>query len=104
MSVPGYPFTPARPGETISIYGFGFGLPATPLVNGSATQSGLLPAMPSIQIGGLSANVVYAGLVSPGLYLFNVVVPAGVSDGDNTVTCAYGGASAPAGIKITVKR
>ncbi len=104
MSVPGYAFSPARPGETISLYGFGFGLPATPLVSGSATQSGSLPAAPLVQIGGFPVTVAYAGVVSPGLYLLNVVVPDGIPDGDNAVTCVYGGASVPVGITITVHR
>jgi len=104
MSVPGYPYSPARPGETISIYGFGFGMPATALVSDSATQSGSLPAMPVVQIGGVPATVAYAGVVSPGLYMLNVAVPNGIPDGDNAVTCSYGGASVPVGITIAVHR
>jgi uncharacterized protein (TIGR03437 family) len=104
MSVPGYPYSPARPGETISLYGFGFGMPATALVGGSATQSGSLAATPVVQIGGVPAAVAWAGVVSPGLYLLNVVVPNGIPDGDNAVTCTYGGASVPVGITIAVHR
>src|SRR5215831_12777066 len=33
LSSPGYPFTPSGPGETITLYGFGFGLPSTALVD-----------------------------------------------------------------------
>ena len=104
LSAPGYPFTPARPNETISFYGFGFGLPSAGLASGSAAQSGTLPALPGIQIGGLPASVTYAGVVSPGLYLFNVVVPGDVPSGDNSVTCTYGGASIAAGTRIAVQR
>jgi uncharacterized protein (TIGR03437 family) len=83
-------FTPAAPGEEIVLYGFGFGLPSGgSLVAGSSTQSGTLPALPSIQIGGQAAQVVFAGLISPGLYQFNVVVPPTASSGDNAVTAAY---------------
>ncbi|HEY2016782.1 MAG TPA: IPT/TIG domain-containing protein, partial [Bryobacteraceae bacterium] len=43
MSAPGSSFAPARPGETVILYAVGFGLPASPLVEGAATQSGALP-------------------------------------------------------------
>lgn len=104
LSAPGYPVSPAKPGETIIVYAFGFGLPMTALVNGSSTQSGVLPAPPAIQIGGLPATVTFAGVISPGLYMFNVIVPSTVPDGDNLVTCSYNGFTAPTGGLIAVKR
>ena len=83
-------FTPAAPGEEIVLYGFGFGLPSgASLVAGSSTQSGTLPFLPAIQIGGQAAKVAFAGLISPGLYQFNLVVPSTVSSGDNAVTGVY---------------
>jgi uncharacterized protein (TIGR03437 family) len=100
LSVPGYSFTPAKPGETIILYGFGFGLPTTTLVNGSSSQAGNLPVLPEVQIGGSPATVVFAGLVSPGLYQLNVVVPSSVVDGDNSVTCRYNGSTSPAGLLV----
>jgi uncharacterized protein (TIGR03437 family) len=106
MSVPGYPFTPAQPGETISLYAVGFGLPVTTLVNGSSSQSGALPSLPEIQVGGDAATVQFAGVVGPGLYQFNVVVPAtaGVVNGDNAIVATYGGSSTPVGSLIAVQR
>jgi uncharacterized protein (TIGR03437 family) len=103
MSVPGYPFTPARPGEVIVLYGAGFGLPVTTLVNGSATQTGALPVKPVVLIGGVPAEVQFAGVVSPGLYQFNVVVPAGAASGDNEVTAVYGVTNTPAGSTIVIQ-
>src|SRR5262249_4486528 len=67
LSAPGYAFTPAHKGETIIVYAFGLGLPATPLVNGASIQSGPLPAVPQVQIGGATAIVTFAGVISPGL-------------------------------------
>ena len=104
LSAPGYPFTPARPGETLLLYAFGFGLPSTPLVNGSSAQTGRLPTLPVVQIGGLPANVLFAGVTAPGLYQLNVVVPAAVPDGDNAVTATLNGAASPPGTLIAVKR
>lgn len=95
LSAPGYTFTPAKPGETIIFYAFGFGLPSASLVEGSAVQSGALPSLPSIQIGGTQADVKFAGVISPGLYQFNVSVPAAAASGDNTLTARYGGLTTP---------
>ena len=95
LSSPGYAFSPAHPGETISLFAAGFGLPGSPLTNGSASQSGTLPFLPSIQIGGAAAPVSFAGLITPGLYQLNVTVPANAPNGDNVVTCMYGGFATP---------
>jgi uncharacterized protein (TIGR03437 family) len=104
MSVPGYSFTPAQPGETVVLYGVGFGLPTTALVDGSATQSGPLPSPPAIQIGGASAAVQFAGVISPGLYQFNVTIPDVATSGENALTASYGGSTSPNGAVIAVQR
>ena len=79
--IPGAPFRAAQIGETALLYGIGFGS-GTPLVPAGLidTQSTALPNV-TVTIGGVSATVSYAGLVSGyvGLYQFNVVVPSGVS-------------------------
>jgi uncharacterized protein (TIGR03437 family) len=94
--------TPAKVGEQVVVYGVGFGLPGSAIVNGSSTQSGSLPVLPVCQIGGVAAALSFAGLISPGLYQFNVTVP-NVASGDNAIGCTYGGASTPAGGVITVQ-
>jgi uncharacterized protein (TIGR03437 family) len=104
MSAPGYPFTPARPGETIVLYATGFGMPQTVLEEGSARQTGDLPSLPAIRIGGTAVEVQFAGVVSPGLYQINVVVPATATAGDNPVTADYGGLTTPAGSIIAVQQ
>ena len=63
-----------------------------------------LPSLPTVQIGNAPAVVQFAGLISPGLYQFNVVVPASIAVGDNSVIASYGGTTAPAGTLITVQR
>jgi uncharacterized protein (TIGR03437 family) len=104
MSVPGYPFTPAQPGETIVLYAAGFGLPTTALVDGSASQSGALQTLPVIQIGGASATVQFAGVISPGLYQFNVIVPPTAGTGDNPLIATYGGFTTSTGAVIAVEQ
>jgi uncharacterized protein (TIGR03437 family) len=103
MTAPGYSFTPARPGETIVLYGFGFGMPVPRLVNGASTQSGVLPLSPMFFVGGLPAEVQFAGVVSPGLYQFNIVVPLNAAGGDNDVVAFYGTAATLGGAVIVVQ-
>ncbi len=96
-------FTPAAPGETILLFANGFGNANPAIVPGASTQVGTLPVNPAITIGGIAAKVSNSALISPGLYQFNVVVPANVPSGDNAMTATYQGGSAPAGIFLTVK-
>jgi uncharacterized protein (TIGR03437 family) len=103
ISVPGFSFTPAQKGETVSLFSTGFGLPVTTLVDGSSSQSGQLPSLPTVQIGTAPATVTFAGVISPGLYQLNVVVPATAASGDNPLVVSYGGFSSATGVLIAVQ-
>ena len=46
--------------------------------------------------------MIYAAVVSPGLYQFNVVVPANAPAGDLTLLATYNGVSTQTGVVITV--
>ena len=94
--------TPAKPGETILLYGNGFGATNSAVQSGSIMQSGVLTPTPVVTIGGIAAKVQFAGLVEPGEFQFNVVVPTGLGNGDQTITATYGGASTQAGTLLTV--
>jgi uncharacterized protein (TIGR03437 family) len=97
--------TPAKPGETIVIYGNGFGPTSTPVVSGAVSQSGSLSPMPVITIGGIRANVRFAGLnITPGEFQFNVDVPVNLTDGDQPITATYSGGSTQAGALLTVQQ
>jgi uncharacterized protein (TIGR03437 family) len=95
--------TPAKPGEQIAIYGVGWGLPTTPLVNGSSTQSGAMPYIPSCQVAGANANAAIA-LISPGLYQLNVTIPSTTLSGNQPITCTYNGVATQAGAFIAVQQ
>jgi len=95
--------TPAKPGETIVLYANGFGPTNQPLVSGLAAQGGTLTPLPVIKINGVQAAVQFAGLVLPGEFQFNVVVPQNTPDGDQSVIATYSGQSTQAGTLITVQ-
>jgi uncharacterized protein (TIGR03437 family) len=95
--------TPAQPGEIILMYGTGFG-PTTPAVSTADLVSTAEPLANKVMItiGGVAANASFAGLVGPGLYQFNVTVPAGLS-GDAAVLATIGGVSSQSGLSITIQ-
>ena len=95
--------TPAAAGEVIQLYAVGFGLPQTSLVDGSASQSGSLPVLPGCQVGGVPADLAFAGLTGPGVYQLNLTIPATAANGDNTISCTYSAATTPVGDLITVQ-
>ena len=95
--------SPAKRGETVLLYAVGFGLPTTPLTDGSSIQTGPLAALPVCTIGSAPATVSGANLISPGLYQLNVIVPIGATTGDSQVSCLYNGVTTPAENWITVQ-
>jgi len=99
---PGYT-TPAKPGEIVLLYGNGFGATSTPVIAGSEAQGGDLVPLPVIKIGGLTAQVQYAGLGFPGEFQFNVVIPPTLPDGDQLLTATYNGLTTQPGVVITVQ-
>ena len=96
--------TPGKRGETIVLFANGFGSATTPVTNRSATQSGTLAQLPTITIGGTQVNVQFAGLISPGLFQFNLVIPDSAADGDNAISASHNGYTTQPGTLITVQR
>jgi uncharacterized protein (TIGR03437 family) len=80
--------TPAKRGETVTLWTVGFGPPTTPLAEGSSTQRGTLPSAPDCALEGTPVPVAPA-LVSPGLYQINITVPENALAGDNHLLCTY---------------
>ena len=98
--------TPAKPGETIVLYGTGFGVTQPPIPATSLVTSALPLANQQdlrVRIGGVDAQAAFAGLVAPGLYQFNVVVP-NVPDGDQLVTAELRGLATQAGLLVSIQR
>jgi len=95
---------PAQPGEIIQLYGTGFGAttPAIPADQLAATPAPLADLSKlKITIGGADSVIQYAGLVSPGLYQINVIVPLAV-DGDQPIVATIGTANSQSGLALPV--
>jgi len=95
--------TPAKPGETIVLFANGFGPTTTLVVSGAPSQSGMLSPLPVVKIGGTPATVQFAGLVAPGEYQFNVVVPLNAPDGDQPIVATYNGSTTQSSAVITIQ-
>jgi protocatechuate 3,4-dioxygenase, beta subunit len=84
--------TPAKRGETIILYGTGFGATSPNVVSGEVFQGAApLSNAVTIRIGTTFADVRFAGMSGAGLYQFNIVAP-NVPDGDHDVIATIAGA------------
>jgi uncharacterized protein (TIGR03118 family) len=80
--VTGVASTPFTEGEIIILYGTGFGPTNPPVPTGQLiTTAAPMATTPTVTIGGLTAQVQFAGVSEAGLYQFNVVVPKGLTPG-----------------------
>ncbi len=101
-------FTPAQPGDTITMYLQGMGLTNPPIDAGKAATDQAPVALPvQVTIGDNTlqdSDVLYAGAASqgPGIYQINVHVPDVTADGDQRVQVTVGGFNTPPGGYITV--
>ena len=86
--------SPALPGETLVLYGTGFGaVTGTRVAGQTASGQTSISSSFAMSIGGATASVAYAGL-APGLvgvYQFNVVVPSTLAAGDQAIQATLGG-------------
>ena len=107
--LPGTEFTPAAPGEVVTLYGTGFGPTEPAIAAGRIPGVAHLTNAVAFTVGGIAVppeDVPYKG-ASPccaGLYQFTVRLPANLPDGDATVTATVQGVSTPEGPYLTVRR
>lgn len=89
----------AAPRETITIYASGIApSPAGVVISAPQPVRGL-----EVTLGGQPAAVSFAGIVSPGLFQINAIVPD-LPDGDQPLLLKINGAQSPAGVIIPVHR
>jgi uncharacterized protein (TIGR03437 family) len=97
----GYPTSAAKAGETVELYGVGFG-PTDPTVPAGHSFSGsaITTSPVTVLINNVSVQPLYAGEVSAGLYQLNVTVPAGLGAGDTPIQAIVGGVQTQSGVFI----
>jgi uncharacterized protein (TIGR03437 family) len=105
-AIPGVNSRPANPGETITLYGVGFGAVTPDIPAGQIVQQlNELTANFSISIGGVPATVRYDGLAPNyvGLYQFDVTVPQVAAASAVPVTFTLGGTAGTQTLYIAVQ-
>jgi uncharacterized protein (TIGR03437 family) len=96
--------TPAVPGETIVLYGTGFGPTSPTIAAGIVTDTTYnLSPTPTATVGGIPATVGFAGLIAgfAEVYQFNVKIPANAPNGDLPLVVNVNGTQSVSGL-ITV--
>lgn len=99
-----YNTRPVKAGETLTLYGVGFG-PTNPHVSAGQVFSGTAPTSTpvTVTIGGVNANVSFAGITEAGLYQLDLTVPANTGSGDQPVQAAINGVQTPVGPVVAVQ-
>jgi uncharacterized protein (TIGR03437 family) len=96
--------SPAKPGDTIVIYGTGFGPTTPPQPTGQLVTTPVpLANDVTLTMGGQPAALSYAGLVSAGIYQLNAIVPA-VPNGDTAIQATIGGVTTQQTFTIPVSQ
>ena len=92
----GYPTVAAKAGDTVELFGVGFG-PTNPAVPAGAVFTGAAPTTNSVtlSINNVSVTPSFAGETSAGLYQINVTLPASLGAGDVPLRASVGGAQTP---------
>jgi uncharacterized protein (TIGR03437 family) len=101
-----YPFQPAKPGDSIFLYGIGFGDTDPPLPAGTlATVADKIVAPVTISFDSTPAIINYAGHYPTytGLYLLAITVPD-VPAGDHQINVTLGGQLVPQTVYLTTTR
>lgn len=101
---PGAAASPAKPGETVELYGTGFGPTNPPTPTGQLVSHPEPAANPiTVSIGGVNCEVTFMGLIAPGLYQVNATVPANAPNGDAVLVATVQGQPSP-NVKITIQQ
>jgi len=94
---------PVKQGEILCLYGVGFGPTNPPVPAGKGFSGAALTIYPvAVTIGGLPANVLFAGIAEAGLYQINVTVP-NTGSGDKVLQATVNNVQTQLGRLVTVQ-
>ncbi|HWD99441.1 MAG TPA: choice-of-anchor V domain-containing protein, partial [Bryobacteraceae bacterium] len=100
--------TPARPGDTVILWGTGFGptTPAVPPGTLTPSTSATVNDPVTVTVGGLSAEYDGGAMTSgeAGLYQIVIKIPPSAPNGDLPILASIDGVQSPAGVFITVQQ
>jgi uncharacterized protein (TIGR03437 family) len=100
----GYPTVAAKAGDSIALFGTGFG-PTNPAVTPGVVFSGAAPTTIAValRINNVSVTPTFAGLSGAGLYQVNLTIPSGLGTGDVPLQATVGNIQTPSGVVISLQ-
>jgi uncharacterized protein (TIGR03437 family) len=106
-AMPETPSRPARAGDYLQLYATGLGATDPPYPVGQKLDS-TYPvedlSRVSVLVGAMPAEVLYAGMIMPGLYQVNIRVPNGVAAGEQPLVLRIEGRSSPSEVVLTFEK
>ncbi len=100
----GYATVAAKAGDSVSLFGTGFG-PTSPTVAPGQAFSGAAQTINpvKVKINGVNVAPSFVGISGAGLYQLNLTIPAGLGTGDLSLQGAVDGVQTPSGVVISLQ-
>jgi uncharacterized protein (TIGR03437 family) len=100
----GYPTVAAKAGDSLVLFGVGFG-PTSPVVPAGQAFSAAAPTTKTVNVLINNVSVIpgFAGLSGAGLYQINLILPAGLGTGDVTLAASVNGVPTQSNVVISVQ-
>ena len=100
----GYPTVAAKAGDSVALFGTGFG-PTNPAVPAGQAFSGAAATTNpvTVRINNVSVPTAFAGLSGAGVYQINLTIPSGLGTGDVLLQASVGGVQTPAAVVISMQ-
>ncbi len=100
----GYPTVAAKTGDSLVLYGLGFG-PTNPVVPAGRAFSGAASTTKTVNVLINNVSVVpsFAGLSGAGLYQISLILPPGLGTGDVTLVATVNGVQTQSNVVISVQ-
>ena len=100
----GYPTVAAKAGDSVALFGNGFG-PTNPVVPvGEAFSGAAATTNPvTLRINNVIVTTTFAGLSGAGLYQINLIIPPSLGTGDVSLQATVGGTTTPSGVSISLQ-
>jgi uncharacterized protein (TIGR03437 family) len=100
----GYPTVAAKAGDSVALFGTGFG-PTDPVVPvGQLFSGGASTTNPvALHINNMTVTPSFAGLSGAGVYQINLTIPTGLGTGDVPLQATVSGVETPSGAVISLQ-
>ncbi len=100
----GYPTVAAKAGDSVALFGTGFGPTNPPVPAGQAFSGAAATTNPvTVKINNVSVPTAFAGLSGGGVYQINLTIPSGLGTGDVALQASVGGVQTPVGVVISLQ-